>query len=78
MNYISRTMEQVVLKTSRQYPVVMVCGQSEAGKSTMLRHLKEDNRVYVSFDKAETRALAKNDPELFFATYGHKLLIDEF
>lgn len=78
MNYISRTMEQVVLKTSRQYPVVMVCGQSEAGKSTMLRHLKEDNRVYVSFDKAETRALAKNDPELFFETYGHKLLIDEF
>ena len=78
MNYISRTMEQVVLKTSRQYPVVMVCGQRQTGKSTMLSHLKEDNRVYVSFDKAETRALAKNDPALFFEVYGHKLLIDEF
>ena len=78
MNYISRTMEQVVLKTSRQYPVVMVCGQRQTGKSTMLSHLKEDNRVYVSFDKAETRALAKNDPALFFEIYGHKLLIDEF
>ncbi len=78
MNYIPRTMEKVVLKASGQYPVVMVCGQRQTGKSTMLRHLKEDDRVYVSFDKAETRALAKNDPALFFETYGHKLLIDEF
>lgn len=78
MNYISRTMEKVVLKTSGQYPVIMVCGQRQTGKSTMLRHIAEDDRVYVSFDKAETRALAKNDPALFFETYGHKLLIDEF
>lgn len=78
MNYIPRTMEKVVLKASGQYPVVMVCGQRQTGKSTLLRHIAEEDRVYVSFDKAETRALAKNDPALFFETYGHKLLIDEF
>ena len=71
-------MEKTVLKASTQYPVVMVCGQRQTGKSTMLRHISESNRVYVSFDKVETRRLAENDPALFFETYGHKLLIDEF
>ena len=78
MDYITRSMEKVVLKASGQYPVVMVCGQRQTGKSTMLRHISESDRVYVSFDKAETRRLAENDPALFFETYGHKLLIDEF
>ena len=71
-------MEKTVLKASTQYPVVMVCGQRQTGKSTMLRHISESDRVYVSFDKVETRRLAENDPALFFETYGHKLLIDEF
>lgn len=44
----------------------------------MLRHISDKDRVYVSFDKAEVRRLAENDPALFFETYGHKLLIDEF
>lgn len=78
MNYITRTMEKAILKATTQYPVIMVCGQRQTGKSTMLRHIAEPDRVYVSFDKTETRRLAENDPALFFETYGHKLLIDEF
>ncbi len=78
MEYIKRSMENVILKASKQFPVVMVCGQRQTGKSTMLRHIAESDRVYVSFDEAKTRELAKRDPALFFETYGHKLLIDEF
>ena len=66
MDYITRSMEKVVLKASEQYPVVMVCGQRQTGKSTMLRHLAESDRVFVSFGRAETRRLAENDPALFF------------
>ncbi len=78
MVYIKRNMEEAILKASVQYPVVMVCGQRQTGKSTMLKHISENDRVYVSFDRLETRRLAENDPALFFETYGHKLLIDEF
>lgn len=78
MRYIRRAMESSILKASTQYPVVMVCGQRQTGKSTMLRQIAESDRVCVSFDKLETRKLAENDPALFFETYGHKLLIDEF
>lgn len=78
MKYISRKMEKTILKLSTQYPVIMVCGQRQTGKSTMLNHLKEDDRKYVNFDDSKARNLAKNDPELFFETYGTKLIIDEF
>ncbi len=78
MKYITRQMESTILKLTKQFPVIMVCGQRQTGKSTMLRHLAEKDRRYVTFDDAKVRALAKNDPELFFETYGTKLIIDEF
>lgn len=76
--YIKRHIEQVILETSAQYPVIMVCGQRQVGKSTMLNHIKESNRKYVTLDDANARRLAEQDPELFFETYGSPLLIDEF
>ena len=78
MEYIKRQLESSILKASQHFPVVMVCGQRQTGKSTMLKHLSEQDRVYVNFDDARTRELAKNDPDLFFETFGKKLFIDEF
>lgn len=76
--YIKRHLEKEILKASKYYPVVMVCGQRQVGKSTMLNHIKESNRRYVSLDDMNARRLAENDPELFFETYGLPILIDEF
>ena len=76
--YYRRQMEKAILKASEEFPVIMVCGQRQVGKSTMLRQLSENNRTYVTFDDAKARNLAKKDPALFFETYGYKLFIDEF
>lgn len=76
--YIKRHLENEILKASKYYPVVMVCGQRQVGKSTMLNHIREDNRRYVSLDDMNARRLAETDPELFFETYGLPILIDEF
>ena len=76
--YISRHLESQILEASRHYPVVMVGGQRQVGKSTMLNHLKETNRRYVSLDDGNARRLAQDDPALFFETYPAPLLIDEF
>lgn len=76
--YITRHMEKEILKASKEYPVVMVCGQRQVGKSTMLHHIMEKNRKYVTLDDLNARRLAETDPELFFETYGSPLLIDEF
>lgn len=76
--YITRHLENQILKASEQYPVLMVCGQRQVGKSTMLNHIKGENRRYVTLDDMNARRLAENDPALFFETYGYPLLIDEF
>ena len=44
MKYIKRIMEKEIMAASKSYPVVMVCGQRQVGKSTMLNHIKESNR----------------------------------
>ena len=76
--YITRHMEQEIINASKYYPVVMVCGQRQVGKSTMLHHLKSEDRKYVTLDDGNARRLASQDPALFFETYGYPLLIDEF
>ncbi|MGM9946919.1 ATP-binding protein [Floccifex sp.] len=76
--YIHRDLEKKIIEASKQYPAVMVCGQRQVGKSTMLHHIKEKERKYVTFDDFMARNLALNDPALFIETYGYPLLIDEF
>ncbi|MCD8300275.1 MAG: AAA family ATPase, partial [Clostridiales bacterium] len=76
--YIKRHLESQILEASRYYPVVMVCGQRQVGKSTMLNHIREKDRRYVTLDDGNARRLAVTDPALFFETYGYPLLIDEF
>ena len=78
MKYISRIMEKEISEASKNYPVIMVCGQRQAGKSTMLNQIKELNRRFVSFDELNVRRLALNDPDLFFDTYKYPIIIDEF
>ena len=76
--YIQRHLEKQIREASDCYPVVMVCGQRQVGKSTMLYHIKEEDRRYVTMDDGNARRLAQKDPQLFFETYGSPLLIDEF
>jgi len=76
--YIKRHLEEQILRASQYYPVVMVCGQRQVGKSTMLNHIREPERRYVTLDDGNARRLAATDPALFFETYGYPLLIDEF
>ena len=64
--YITRHLEQEILKASRYYPVVMVCGLQQVGKSTLLYHIKDSTRQYVTLADPKVRRLALNDPALFF------------
>lgn len=75
--YIKRHLEEQVKSASKSYPVVMVCGQRQVGKSTMLYHIKESERKYVTLDDRNAKLLAEKDPALFLENYGTPLLIDE-
>ncbi len=77
MPYITRELERKFLKLNDFFKVILVTGARQVGKTTMLKHLAGDDRVYVSMDNASARSLAKSDPVLFFQTYRPPVLIDE-
>ena len=78
MKYISRSLEKVVAQVTKEYPVVLVTGPRQVGKTTMLQKLMEGtDRKYVSLDDLNERDLAKNDPELFLQLHRPPVLIDE-
>lgn len=78
MNYIERTLEKVIREVSQEYPVVLVTGPRQVGKTTLLLKMMEGtSRNYVTLDDLSDRNLAKNDPELFLQLHKPPILIDE-
>ena len=78
--YITRHMEKPVMELNEQYPVLLLTGPRQVGKTTMLDHLLEvegKGRKKVSLDDLTLRELAKTDPKMFFQLYQPPLLIDE-
>ena len=78
--YITRHMEKPVMELNEQYPVLLLTGPRQVGKTTMLEHLMEvegKGRKKVSLDDLTLRELAKTDPKMFFQLYQPPLLIDE-
>ncbi len=78
MDYITRNLEKVVSQVTKEYPVVLVTGPRQVGKTTMLQKLMDGtDRGYVTLDDLNERNLAKTDPELFLQLHKPPVLIDE-
>lgn len=76
MGYLHRRLEKPLKEALRQFPVVLVTGPRQAGKSTLLQHCLKDY-AYISLDDVLARNLANSDPALFMKTYDPPLIIDE-
>lgn len=77
MTYISRTLEPFLQNASNQFPVVLVTGARQTGKTTLLRHLAKETRTYIALDDPIVRSLAREDPALFLQRFRPPMLIDE-
>ena len=78
MEYISRELERKFQEANRFFKAILVIGARQVGKSTMLKHLaQEEHRTIVTMDNDQARELALSDPRLFFQTYRPPILIDE-
>jgi len=80
MKYIKRNLEDDILEASTQFPVVMITGPRQVGKSTLLDHIgRSKNQIsQITFDDIEIRRDAIEDPKLFLDKYKTPLIIDEF
>ena len=75
--YITRTLEAFVSTAANQFPVVLVTGARQVGKTTLLRRLSQTDRTYVTLDDPLVLRLAKTDPALFMQRFPPPVLIDE-
>ena len=75
--YKKRTLEVFFQKANKQFPVILVTGPRQVGKTTFLKHMAGKNRVYVTLDDPLVRNLAQDDPALFFQRFPPPVLIDE-
>lgn len=83
MSYIKRAAEETIARFSKMFPVLLVTGPRQIGKTTLLQRLLEEQkqdgimRKYVTLDDPDARYLAKHDPALFLQRYSPPVLIDE-
>lgn len=74
---LSRTLSQTIRSVSSNFPVLMVTGPRQVGKTTLLEMCSEGERAYVTLDDLEMRRLAQQDPSLFLQTWPAPVTIDE-
>ncbi|MGB4508727.1 MAG: ATP-binding protein [Syntrophomonadaceae bacterium] len=75
--YIKRALEKTILEMQNSFPVVLVTGPRQVGKTTMLQKLADNRRNYVTLDDPMVRDLAVSDPELFLQRFKPPVIIDE-
>lgn len=75
--YHHRALAQPLLKASEQFPIVLLIGARQVGKTTLLIHLSQKERHYVTLDDPLARRLAIEDPALFLQRFPAPVLIDE-
>ena len=75
--FFERNSNDLIKNISETFPVLLLTGPRQVGKTTLLEHLKEDGRGYVSLDDLDERSLAKNDPALFLQRHKPPVIIDE-
>lgn len=76
MTYLHRKLETPLQEALGQFPVVLITGPRQAGKSTLLQHCLKDY-TYVTLDDVLVRNLGESDPALFLQTYKPPLILDE-
>jgi predicted AAA+ superfamily ATPase len=73
---IDRKIEPVLKSLVAQYPVVMITGPRQSGKTTLCRKVFPD-MAYVNLEAPDTRQYAQDDPRGFLMSYQNGLIIDE-
>lgn len=75
---IERAIKEVLLNNIKSYPITLVTGARQIGKSTLCYELtKQYNFNYISLDDLDNRSEAINDPKFFLTKHKAPLIIDE-
>jgi hypothetical protein len=73
--YLHRAIEKEIQAAAKEFPVVVLTGPRQTGKSTLLQKLFPSHE-YVTLDDPLTRKSAQDDPR-FFLSRSEQMIIDE-
>ena len=73
---ISRHLHPVLLELAQYYPVVVLTGPRQSGKTTLARGAFPD-KSYISLEPLDNRRYAQEDPRGFLEEYSDGAIIDE-
>ena len=76
MSYIPRNAESRLQHFGDGYPVIVVTGPRQSGKSTLVRHAFPEHR-YVSLEDLDQREFAETDPRGFLNQFSDGTILDE-
>ncbi len=75
---IKRSIEETINDTIKHYPITLLTGPRQIGKSTLLYNsFISKGYTYVSLDDSLELSLAKTDPDTFLSIHKTPLIIDE-
>lgn len=74
--YKQRLLSNRLLRLTEHFPVTVVSGARQVGKTTLLKHLFPDHD-YVVFDASIDLEGARRDPDLFLRNHPSPLILDE-
>ena len=73
---IKRNVERELSSLAKQYPVLLITGPRQSGKTTLCQKAFS-KKAYVSLEAPESREYAVNDPKGFLRQYPNGAIIDE-
>ena len=74
--YLTRAIEEIILKAEGQTKVVLITGARQVGKSTTIKELYP-GYTYITLDDENYAELARSDSALFFRDLNYPVVIDE-
>jgi predicted AAA+ superfamily ATPase len=76
-NYISRSLEPLLVKAIAEFPVTVLIGPRQSGKTTLLQHSLGSQRPLISLEPPDVRVAALRDPRGFLDFYSPPVAFDE-
>ena len=76
MEYISRHIESTVLEMAKFFPVIVITGPRQSGKTTLIKHLFGEY-LQFSMEDLHIREFAEQDPVAFLEQNKQGMIIDE-
>ena len=73
---IKRTLEKSIQKLAKKFPVIVITGPRQSGKTTLVKSLFK-NKPYVSLENPDDLELALTDPRRFLAQFTEGAVLDE-